>query len=126
MNNEDVIYRQPIFCDGKFVRFHHWGYCGYQGEFVAPLFHVNPDSGYELKDNQRFTGFHTIDKNLETKDIYEGDRVNHACLMSTVVWEESEARFRLVRDGKQGVQSEPLTLGILAQIQVMGHIYKTH
>jgi uncharacterized phage protein (TIGR01671 family) len=57
----EIKFRQPIFSNGKFNYYHHWG-------FINDVF-VGPDRGDIERLSEQFTGL--FDKNNE--GIYEGD-----------------------------------------------------
>ncbi len=76
----DIIkFRQPIYRDGKFDRFRHWGRIGVG--FTMPILPGNCDG--EIKPDEQFIG--RKDKN--GKEIYKGDLIHvDGDRMLKVVW----------------------------------------
>jgi len=68
--NKQIKYRQPIFADGKFSKFHYWGVNINQGAELANVgwltFKVDVT---DPKDSQEFTGA----EDMNGKEIYLGD-----------------------------------------------------
>ena len=71
MKIENLRFRQAIFENGKFIKWHYWGFVDHRYDFVGPITIVGINIKYDIMDSQQFTG--EIDYN--NRSIYEGDKI---------------------------------------------------
>jgi len=71
MKEENIRFRQAIFENGKFIRWHYWGFIGFRNEFIGPITIAGINIKCDVMDSQQFTG----EKDINNVDIYEGDKI---------------------------------------------------
>ena len=71
----EIKFRQPLFLNGKFHKFHYWGFLR-EDEFAG----VVPPIDEAKKNSQEYTGL----KDKDGKEIYEGDIIKEQ--VNQCVW----------------------------------------
>jgi len=66
---KELKFRQAIFKDGKFIRFHYWGFVGYRNEFIRPINISGINLPYTILESEQYIG----QKDNMGKDIFKGD-----------------------------------------------------
>lgn len=86
--NRIIKFRRALFLNGVFSHFKYWGKDLEGAIFVSP----GPGSGYEVKEDQQFTGL--LDN--YHKEIYDGDLLKSGQgNIFKVLWDDNEAGWVL-------------------------------
>ncbi len=64
-----IKFRQAIFENNKFIRFHYWGFVGYRDEFIGPIEISGINCQYDIKESEQYIG----QKDKIEKEIFKGD-----------------------------------------------------
>jgi hypothetical protein len=109
----EIKFRQPVFHNGDFIRFHYWGFIG-DGSFVGAI----PPLRKAQKDSQQFTNL----RDSKGTEIYEGDIINMS--EPQYHWSQNKAVYWLEDRFTIG-QHAPLT-GIrnYTHFEVIGNVYE--
>jgi len=88
----DIKFRQAIFKDGKFDRFHYWGYVGHKEEFIGPINISGINLPYDVRGSDQF-----IDKkDYNDNDLWENDIIKDVDGdILLVTWNRLRVRFSL-------------------------------
>ena len=81
-------FRQPIFVNGKFSSWHHWGFI--DGNFFGPYISGNVTVERAEKESQQFTGSFS----KSGQEIYDGDRLQSVCPMVNLISGRETGRFK--------------------------------
>jgi len=109
----EIKYRQPIFLDGKFLKWHYWGFV--DNSFVGVISPIEEAH----KNSQQFTGLQ--DKN--GKEIFEGDVIH--CdngSVGIITYDEERIMYRVDSEFKTGF-CHPV-YGYAPPFEVIGNIYE--
>ena len=119
----EIKFRTPIFyADGKFARFHYWGFI--KDGFISP---INLNNKVKDKDNYQFTGLTDKKRTKEFpngQEIYEGDILSgkNEGVPALVVWNISGAGFELKWGDKE--ESYGYTHRTYNALEVIGNIHE--
>lgn len=73
--NRIIKFRQPVFRNGNFDRWHYWGYLR-EGEFIGPISGSDDKLGNVWSKSYQFVGLYDstrTEEYPEGREIYEGD-----------------------------------------------------